>query len=337
MLPLTVQVTCRTAPNQRGRRHPVTIEPDWTLTTPHDLDAERLAAALGGYLTCLDVIDHGIPVLRGWLGCLYRRGPLPIAPRGTQWVVCEARACCRRYDSVRAAATHVRSLAHHLNGMAVSGRLLRPFAEQVTEPAPDFAVLAGLVPNWTARELWDSGLHPEKVAEVHRGLGLSGDTPAELYVAALVGDVDLSWLRRTSGGDPQTAVRLARNYRPADRRRPHERRRWMDLGASDREAQALMSHGDPDEVMAHCSDTGRDPSAVVRVMARWALAGYRLPPGSTAEVADTWAIPSPAAVARLQAAADRPLDNDEAALHLTRHGTVAAAAAALQKEKHYAR
>ena len=48
--PLTLEIECRTSPRARkGALHEVTIEPDWAVSTPHDIAAERVAAAFGGY------------------------------------------------------------------------------------------------------------------------------------------------------------------------------------------------------------------------------------------------------------------------------------------------
>ena len=56
--PLEVVVRCRTSPTaEDARTHPVTIHPDWSVTTPHDLDAERVGMALGGYCSCVELVD----------------------------------------------------------------------------------------------------------------------------------------------------------------------------------------------------------------------------------------------------------------------------------------
>ena len=62
--PLTISIRCSTVrANGPGKRHDITINPDWTITTPHDLDLERIATAMGGYLSCLEFGDHTLPAL----------------------------------------------------------------------------------------------------------------------------------------------------------------------------------------------------------------------------------------------------------------------------------
>ena len=47
---------CRTSPTAEDAwTHRVTIHPDWSVTTPHDLDAERVGMALGGYCSCVEL------------------------------------------------------------------------------------------------------------------------------------------------------------------------------------------------------------------------------------------------------------------------------------------
>ena len=61
--PLVIKVPCRTSaePGARAKVHAITLEADGSVTTPHDLDNERIAAALGGYLSCLDLVDKAVP------------------------------------------------------------------------------------------------------------------------------------------------------------------------------------------------------------------------------------------------------------------------------------
>ena len=43
------------------------------VATPHDLDAERIAAAFGGYTSCLELVDPVIPAVRASMGMQTRR------------------------------------------------------------------------------------------------------------------------------------------------------------------------------------------------------------------------------------------------------------------------
>lgn len=63
--PLTLMLECRLSPTAvTGERHPVTIHADWRVETPHDLEAERVAAAFGGYTSCLELVDRTLPAFR---------------------------------------------------------------------------------------------------------------------------------------------------------------------------------------------------------------------------------------------------------------------------------
>ena len=59
--PLLASIRCWTsrAPKAPHRTHAVTIDATWQVTVPHDLESERLAVALGGYLSCLELVPVG--------------------------------------------------------------------------------------------------------------------------------------------------------------------------------------------------------------------------------------------------------------------------------------
>ena len=72
---LVMEVECRTSrAATRGKRHGLTIYPDWSFETPHDLAAERVAAAFGGYTSCLELEGAMAPV-RELLGLRARLVP----------------------------------------------------------------------------------------------------------------------------------------------------------------------------------------------------------------------------------------------------------------------
>lgn len=63
---LTFTTECCTDPKSRfGTPHEVTILPDWTVVTPHDIDAERVAQALGAkWCSCIKLVDEIVPAYR---------------------------------------------------------------------------------------------------------------------------------------------------------------------------------------------------------------------------------------------------------------------------------
>ncbi|MES2171081.1 MAG: hypothetical protein V4479_10250, partial [Actinomycetota bacterium] len=117
--PLRFSIQCRNSRNSSsGKRHVVTIDPDWTVTTPHDLEAERIAAAFGGYTSCLDLVDRTIPAFRQALPLLSRRARLALredARDGWRLPLEEqVEQCCRghRFTTIASAVSHARSSAH---------------------------------------------------------------------------------------------------------------------------------------------------------------------------------------------------------------------------------
>lgn len=62
---LTLVISCTSHPRElEGRTHEVVIHPDWTVTTVHDLESERLARALGAWSSCLHFAESTVPAYR---------------------------------------------------------------------------------------------------------------------------------------------------------------------------------------------------------------------------------------------------------------------------------
>ena len=65
---LDLTIECTSDPYERfGTQHRVIIHPDWTVETPHDLEAERIARSFGGWSTCLAFVERVVPAYRGAL------------------------------------------------------------------------------------------------------------------------------------------------------------------------------------------------------------------------------------------------------------------------------
>ena len=111
--PMTFAIECRLSPTSaKGRKHPVTIHPDWSVSTPHKLAAERVASAFGGYTSCLGLVDLTLPMFRKELPLLSRDIHLALRrdaqdgwrlPRDHQ-----AAECCRshRFMTIGSAVSH---------------------------------------------------------------------------------------------------------------------------------------------------------------------------------------------------------------------------------------
>ncbi len=171
---LTFPISCRTSRDAAsGRRHALTIRDDWSVLTSHDLQAERIASAFGGYSSCLELVDRTIPRMRESLRLVARqtRPALRRDKRGDWRVPAhELVECCRNhaFPSVRSTVGHLRSPEHLANLLglplwqvrelvtAVSGACrpelgpASPSAHHVREPE-------GL------EQLWQAGIHPTEV------------------------------------------------------------------------------------------------------------------------------------------------------------------------------
>lgn len=218
---LMVGVPCRTS-GSGWSRHEVTITADWSLSVPHDLAGERIAAAFGGGASCLELVDRGLPAVIVAVCRHLRVGDAPIELRqqGDSLAWCPAgqrHGCCssRGFETAADAATHARG-PHVAAGFGVKSRTsvelllhavlqahLGPVADASAEgfswPAPAGIDAAGfgVVSEPTGMSaLWDAGMHPDQVLAVHGRLGVRGPLPAISYLALTLLGVDLEWVAR---------------------------------------------------------------------------------------------------------------------------------------------
>lgn len=240
---VTVTVSCRTARNSTkgSRRHPVTIHPDGTIDTGHDLEQERILAALGGYLSCLELVETAAPAFLTWFAFQQRLIPRPIqAPheRG-RWRAVETAGCCPRrgFDTALDAASHVRDPKH---AALLHGAHARQVAE-LTRGVEGLAVPE--MPDGPWFKLWECGMHPDQVERISLELDLDDTLPAEFYLAVMARQPDLAWLRSTMQAlplSPRTIVSLAWTYGALDREQLDLRARWLATGVMDRLVVPLM-------------------------------------------------------------------------------------------------
>ncbi|MBK6764188.1 MAG: hypothetical protein IPG68_13325 [Micrococcales bacterium] len=126
------------------------------MDTGHDLEQERIPAALGGYLSCLELADVASPAVLEWFTLEQRLVARPI--RATQsrgpWHPAKKAQCCARrgYKTAQDAAAHARdpkhvALTHGAHAWQVVA-LCRGFAP---EPAPEMPGEP-----WTAMWEWDA-------------------------------------------------------------------------------------------------------------------------------------------------------------------------------------
>lgn len=250
---LEIVVECRTVRRRRGRQHPVVIGPDWSLSTPHDLEAERVAVALGGYLSCLLLADQVVPAVRTWTQLLARRRLADLTGSRTgAWTAVGCRCSSRSFQGADGAARHARE-EHHWAYLAreVPVRLLAQVAEAVRSAHPPSTwEIAGEHPAWPRvrephgpADLWRAGVPPELVVEIHDALGAADPLPVRLYVAAAYRRPSYSWLREILDvtGDPDVTTWCAETITDSDRRTPELRLTWLRLGLPRRDVEALSA------------------------------------------------------------------------------------------------
>ena len=213
-------------------RHEVVIGADWHVQVPHDVSAERVAVALGGYLTCVELVDRALPAARELFG-LVRRRRFPELRRGGDrvWVPARpAEGCCRgpsiRYSGPAEAAVHLRGIPHaaaaHGTGQrlvnAVFAAVMRAhgYDRDVPFPETEARQASACVPSVRdIRLLWLAGVAPRYVATVHRALGIPG-APCRSTSTSAWSLADLTWPGLPTALGPMTPMG----------RWPAQRRSW---------------------------------------------------------------------------------------------------------------
>jgi len=240
--PVTVTVTCRTSRNSTkgSKRHPVTLYPDGTVDTGHDLEQERILAALGGYLSCLELADVASPAVLEWFTLEQRLAARPIhatQSRGPWHPAKKAQCCARRgYKTPQEAAAHARdpkhvALTHGAHAWQVAA-LCRGFA---AEPAPE-------MPGDPWKTMWECGMHPDEVDRISLEIDADDPLPVGFYLGVMARNPNLLWIRdtmRVVSLEPHSITYLAWSYGKADRADPTLRARWLRTGITDRIALRL--------------------------------------------------------------------------------------------------
>ncbi|WP_139227807.1 hypothetical protein [Nocardioides alpinus] len=327
--PLEIRVECRTSRTaSRGKQHSVVIEPDWTVRTPHDLEAERVAAAFGGFTSCLELVDKVIPAVQSTLPLLLRRRLARLTRTKDErviWSAVSVRGCrCHRgtFTSARDAATHLRSPAHLVKQYAVSPRPLTNVLAAVEgawggidAPTAEARARADrVVREFRGSEsLWAAGLHPEHVLEFAAlAPGIDEPLPEAFFLGVAYSGVDVTWLTATVASRPETAGAAWLAWVPADKGSAYlsALQDWYSLGLSRRQIEALTIEGvSITAAEALARTTGRALRTGGADLAAWALAGCR-PTVEHFQVLDQHGLgstysPSRAAVDRLVEVAQR--------------------------------
>jgi hypothetical protein len=288
---LELSIGCRTTRSGRStHRHPFTINSDWSVTTPHNLDLERIAVGMGGYLSCLDLVDHVVPALRDFLQrTAHRIAPRLIRNDGGRWVIPGPPLACGcnefGFADVTDAGDHWRSVQHVASERGVSSRLLDHLAREVLAAHDTSFVLPPLESGIkeAVRErrgveyLWDAGLHPEMIKAVRAAVWPDGPPlPVWFYLGVMSRRPDLGWIASTlrSIPDEDIAVWLCWTDADLDRAHPAARTGWLQAGVP-RVAIAALADGSytPLEVARLSHATGRSIQASAITLAAWHRAG----------------------------------------------------------------
>lgn len=291
--PITFTLECRTSRSTpSGVLHEVTLEPGWQLRTPHDLDAEGVAAAFGGYTSCLE-LDAALSAAREGLRLLQRRVTLPITCNAKgSWRMTATQHCCRgrRFHHPGIAARHLRDPAHLARRfrardwqvarlLAVVDRELGPFA---APPPEGWAVAERIRESDGLDRLWEAGVHPDAVAEMADVASAVVDPlPLWYYLGVAYGGADREWLRATLAHrpDPDVASWLAWTRPDREASSPDDWGRWLSLGLSRYEVTAVLEAGVAPEAAHVVADrAGVAPPFAARIVAAWAVSGCRIGP-----------------------------------------------------------
>ena len=176
---LRMTIACTALPTDSdGPLHDVLIHPDWTVTTVHDLETERIARGLGAWSACLHFAESIVPAYRHVLAIMDDPQLLRRDRRGG-WHNTTDGQCglwLHRHMHLREAVRHELS-AEHATGLFASDDWQLPGVETVaytefhrlTRHARDLWVEAAaqlgadLEPYEYAR-LWRAGVNPVSAA-----------------------------------------------------------------------------------------------------------------------------------------------------------------------------
>ncbi|MEQ7845762.1 hypothetical protein [Nocardioides kribbensis] len=341
---LTVSVPCRTSKGGVARQHPVTIHADWSVDTGHDLQSERIAAAFGGYLSCIDFVDVMVPVFRNTMQLWTRSVQPPIGRRGKRWTVEECRCSTHKtFADPGTAAPHARSPEHIARLRRVDAAQLRCLVEAASAAygdlnrPPRHAAASLVAGPYGLTRVWGAGISPERVRQMHESVCPTGQPLPDLfYLQMAFTDAPVECLRRVlaTTGDPTALMWALSTLKPIDPIDPGARAGWLALGTPRQDTVTLLSaRYSPSDAARLGAVIDRHVGHAASVLAAWARIGC---PATTDQLVDlhrargdNWYAPSGPAVQRLHREANQAgvdITPTQAALVLATAGSVLDAA-----------
>lgn len=291
--PLVADLVCRTSKgSRRGRPHQVTITADWSFESPHDLAAERVAAAFGGFTSCIGTADRAVPALREVVHLLARDCAPPVtAVAGRGWMLTAPVEGCvcqlRFFKGAVEAARHARDLRHVARRYAADVRDLEVLVTAATRanngfaapPAATRAAARLIREDGGAAVLWSVGVHPVRVPELAALVpGCDEPLPTSFFLGAATRDLDTPWLARILAHrpDPDVASWLAWSDEAVAPTTGDDCGQWLALGVPLRDVEELLAaRTRPEAARELASLTGLSDRAAAIYLANWGQAGCR--------------------------------------------------------------
>jgi hypothetical protein len=180
--PRTFDIRCQSLRNTREHTmHDITISPDWTVSTPHDLDAERVAVAFGSWISCLE-LESAARAARIGMALHMRRKWYPLQHLGpAHWTIRRTRrSSTKRFASAITAAAYVRSATWLSEVYGAPGwqihrvmEVLRCHFTGYSAPPCGSEHHELVVEPDGLNRLWDTGIHPESLARIRQWVGIT--------------------------------------------------------------------------------------------------------------------------------------------------------------------
>lgn len=277
-----------------GAKHQVTVHADWTVTTPHDAEAERIAEAFGSYTSCVTHTERIVDAFRKSFGILTRAERVPLSVgRGGSWQVGKGHSisgCCRGtlFGGVVGAARHTRAPMHLAKQHKVPLRHLEAFLDAASRtwggwdgtPEVDPRIESLIREPGGVGDLWRAGIHPAEIpALASVGSVVDEPLPISFYLGLVYGRADRSWVAEVlpHRPDPDTAAWLTWLDEPQKRATPTDWGLWLRFGISKADVVVAVKAGVPAEHVHEVAYANGWPvSAVAAQFVKWANAGCTL-------------------------------------------------------------